>query len=128
MRAPNHRIAVEVQQVLDVPLYKSEHPVLGAKILRAVLDTIKAALRRHETVRINGFGMFKVVKRKPKPTPGNYLVEGLISDTIQYHSPKHYVIFQPALPLLAMLNLPEDGHEPNATERRAQKRWRRNED
>ena len=124
---PNRKLAREVQELLDIPVGRPPSIKPGTDILKAVLQTIKDALIRGESVYIRGFGTFKVVKRQPHPTPHNIITRKgpnkTYTDVIQHYHPRHYVIFQPSLPLLAMLNLPEDGHEPNYKERRAQGRW-----
>lgn len=122
-RGKPHPIAIEVQKILDEPLWRRAYPRLGTKVLRAVFNAIAQALKRGERVTIAGFGTFKVVQRKPRTTASNYLTQTQRRSEPRHYPPRHYVVFQPALPLLAMLNLPEDGYEPNYTERRTQSRW-----
>lgn len=127
MRA-DPKLSHEVQFLLQEPLLSRHYPQLGAKLVRAVFTAIKEALLRGETVYVKGFGTFKIVDRKPHPTPNNILTNHhrapIYANELRRHRPRKYVIFKPAVPLLAMLNLPSDGYEPNYTERRSQKRWR----
>jgi len=124
-RQPNKALAMEIQQILDVPLSNRAYPNFGTKILKAVLQTIKKALLNGEKVYIKGFGTFKVVERTPRPTPNNILTNDEngkplgFDPTLRHYRPRKRVIFEPSLPLMAMINI----DSPNYKERRTARRW-----
>ena len=118
---PNKKLARLIQELLDLPKLQD-----ATKLLRMVLHAMSAALLRGESVCIRGFGTFKVVERKHRPTPNNILTNDhkgpvVYSPELLYYKPRRVVIFEPSVPFQAMLN-PDS---PNFEERRAQLRWQR---
>ena len=129
MRQPNRKLALEIQTLLDEPLYQWRSPNYGTKILNAVLDAVADALHRGEKVYIRGFGIFKVEERRPVPTPSNIVTNdrhgrpSVRAQGLRYYKPRLQVIFQPSMAFMAMINMPDSGATPNHKERRAQLRW-----
>lgn len=107
-----------LMEVLDVDRLTAK------RVLLAILRAIVTGLSRGEIVYIRGFGTFKVVQRHHRPTPNNILTNGpngplAYSPELLYYPPRRVVIFEPSLPLMAMLNM----GSPNYKERRTQRRW-----
>ena len=118
---PNKKLAKLIQELLDLPKLQD-----ATVLLRIVLQTMSTALLRGESVCVRGFGTFKVVERKHRPTPNNILTNDhkgpvVYSPELLYYKPRRVVIFEPSVPFQAMLN-PDT---PNFEERRAQLRWQR---
>lgn len=116
---PNRKLAGEISYLLQ------ESQQVGRKVLLAVLQVIKDALLRGEKVYIRGFGTFRVVERTPKRTSKFIVVSDgwrnpvAVSEAVVQHRRRSYVIFEPSLPLMAMMNL----DSPNYKERRTQRLW-----
>lgn len=116
---PNKALSRLIADVLECDLSKATN------ILRAILQTIKEALLRGESVQVRGFGTFRVLRRIHRPTPNNILTNDRRGRPVAraagllYYKPRRVVVFEPSLPLMAMLNL----DTPNYKERRAQRRW-----
>lgn len=118
---PNKRLARLVQELLDLDSLQD-----ATRVLRATLQSIKAALLNGETVYVKGFGTFRVVERTHRPTPNNILTNDshgptAYAQTLRHYKPRRVVIFEPSLPLMAMINM----DSPNYKERRCTTRWRR---
>lgn len=119
---------MELHDLLGIPLQR-KNPSIGRKIIRTILQAITDALHRGEAVYIKGFGTFRVIEKAPRPTPHNILTSrgrnrptSFAGDRRSY-APRKYVIFQPAMALMAMLNLPAAGTAPSYKERRTQRQW-----
>lgn len=115
---PNKQLALLIQELLDLPTLRE-----ATKILRAVLDVIKTTLLRGESVHIRGFGTFKIITRTRRPTPNNIIANApqpVMAVGLKHYQPRLVLIFEPSLPLCAMINM----DTPNYKERRSQLRWR----
>lgn len=115
---PNKALALMLHDLFDEPLDR-RRASWGTDVLSAILRTIQSAIHRGEDVYIKGFGTFIVVTRTPNPTPNNYLTHTIQAKGLRRYSPRKYVIFEPSLPLTAMVNL----DTPNFKEHRAHQRW-----
>jgi nucleoid DNA-binding protein len=109
--------AIDIHDLLDIPLDKNGDPSLGTKILRAIIATMRDALHRGEDVKIPGFGIFRVVEWKPKRTGNNIISQdGTRSPVPLERMSKRVVTFIPAEQLKAMLNLGTTWDEKRAME------------
>lgn len=58
-----HHLALDLHELLDIPLSKTRRPKAGNRIIRAIRQAMTQTLQRGESVRLNGFGQFRVVER-----------------------------------------------------------------
>ena len=98
------RLAREIADVLELPHRGRQDEAWD--IMNAVLKAIIEGLYRGERIRIDGFGTFRIaehpsVLRRLCFYP--YLGKGQHSEIVRLPS-KKYVRFEPAKPLLRMLN------------------------
>ena len=117
---PNRSLALDIEELLRGEFHPL--PLKGTRVLQAICQAMKDALLRGESIAIEGFGIFRVVERTPKRTSQFFLTNNPAlgrSATILAHHRRRYVIFEPSMVLMAMLNL----QSPNYKERRAQRRW-----
>ena len=117
---PNKQLSLLIAELLETT------NVEATRILQTVLRVVKEALQSGKQVYIKGFGTFKIIERTHRPTPNNILTNDThgpvaYAGSLRYYQPRRIVIFEPSLPLSAMLNL----DTPNYKERRSQLRWRR---
>ncbi len=102
-------LAREVCTVLELPYHDLDRkPCLP---VNAIFSTITKALRRGESVKVDGFGIFEVRTRAPTRCPVSWFYG------VKTHTPyrtiidlpeKQFVIFKPSKTLLRSLN--EDSH------------------
>ena len=117
---PNKQLALLLQEILDLPDRRS-----STIILRAVLQAMKGALQNGEGVYVRGFGTFRIIERTHRPTPNNILANNprgrpvAYSPVLSHYKSRRIVIFEPSIPLMAMLN----PSSPNYKERRCQRLW-----
>jgi nucleoid DNA-binding protein len=106
------QLAKEIMNVLEIPVREEGE---GRKILRIILEVMTKALWRGDSIKIEGFGTFKV-KERPAGVSGHLFVtpEDFSPVPIAYPAKKR-VVFTPSTALLAKLN--ED--DPNVDEARA---------
>ena len=100
------QLAELIHDLLDIPNDGHGNPIVGLKIVNAIITTMIAALQRGEDVEVKGFGIFRIHTRKPRRTGNNFLL-----NRPNIHSPvpitwptKKYVRFYPAAQLRALLN------------------------
>jgi nucleoid DNA-binding protein len=106
------QLAREIMNVLEIPVREDGE---GRKILRAILEVMTKALWRGDSIRIEGFGTFKV-KERPAGVSGHVLVTSKNFSPVPIaYSAKKRVVFTPSMAILAKLN--ED--DPNMHEARA---------
>lgn len=101
-----YKLAREIHDLLDLPLSKHGDPEKGLAIIKAITTVMAAALHRGESVRVNGFGIFKVVETKgTRRTGNNFALQSgeRYAGTLQ-HLPKKYVKFIPSEQVKALLN------------------------
>ena len=100
------KLALEIHDLLDIPLDNHGEPRKGFEIINAFKSTMVSALRRGEHIRVNGFGIFRVVETKGKRRTGSNFARqtGERYGTTLEHLPKKYVKFIPSEHLKAMLN------------------------
>lgn len=108
----NIKLGYIVSEVLELP--KENHRWTGPayKAVRAVFNTITAALQRGEEVKINGFGIFKIRTLPARRQYLSFSINGKVPFTGGYMANlplRKYVHFQPSKVLLRMLN-----QDPNA--------------
>lgn len=97
-------IATEIADILELP--RRGRKGKAWRIANAVVQAMTTALCRGETVRVDGFGMFKIRERAPRLHHYYYfpyLGKGQHSE-IAMRPGKKYVQFFPARTLLRMLN------------------------
>lgn len=118
-RSANRALANDIHILIDEPLDHHGDPALGYKIIYAITQAIKDALKRGETVSVRGFGKFYIVQGKARRTGNNIITQqGVRSPVPMQHRAKSYVVFQPSEQILAMLN-----HGTTWDEKRAMEIW-----
>jgi nucleoid DNA-binding protein len=112
------RLALQIHDLLDIPLNKHNDPDVGFKIIRAISTTMRDALKRGESVSVRGFGKFRVVEPKGIRRTGNNIARqsGERYAAPLQHMPKRYVKFIPSEQLKAMLNSGTTWDEKRAME------------
>ena len=114
---PNKQLALVIQELLDLPTLRE-----ATQLLCMVLRVIKDTLLLGEPIYVKGFGTFKLVERIHRPTPNNIVTNApqpVMAVGMKYYKPRRVLIFEPSLPLMAMMNM----DTPNYHEHRAQLRW-----
>jgi len=118
-------LALAIHELLEIPLDKvKRYPSEGLKLVAIILNTISDALRRGESVEIDGFGTFKVWKPRKSWTLKTPIIyrEGqvtLLSDEPQTFPGKTKIFFRPSIHLRAMLNV----DSPTWKEAKAISKW-----
>jgi len=101
-----YKLALEIHDLLDIPLDNHGEPRKGFEIIKAVTTAMSGALKRGEPVRVNGFGIFRVVETQGTRRTGSNFARRTgerYAGTLQ-HLPKKYVKFIPSEQIKAMLN------------------------
>ncbi len=115
----HRKIAMEIHELLDLPLDKHGEPVLGYTIVRTIAKAMREALQRGESIRINGFGIFKPYLRPSHRTGNNIIKRGIANSPVAIEwGPKTFAKFTPSEQLMAMLN-----QGVNWDEKRAMESW-----
>lgn len=94
----------ELSDILELPRLHANGE--SWRILNAILKTITSALQRGETVKIHGFGIFKIRTRRAHRYHAYFyprLGKGQHGEICMLPE-KQYVFFQPSKVLLRMLN------------------------
>lgn len=100
------QLAELIHDLLDFPNDGHGNPVIGLKVVNAILTAIAGSLHRGEDVEIRGFGIFRIHTRKPKRTGNNFLLNrpNIHSSAPITWPSKKYVRFYPAAQLRALIN------------------------
>ena len=121
-------LALEIHELLDIPLHKGMYPREGMRIIRTMIQAMTEALQRGEYIPVSGFGKLEIVTQPERSMPQQCLHKdnalglkhpGLYSDHRYISPPKKIIKFRPAVGLMAMLN----HATPNYRERIAISNW-----
>jgi nucleoid DNA-binding protein len=100
-------IARELHRLFDFPDDHQRY-TKARQIVRAVFEAITIGLRRGEDVRVNGFGIFRIIDYTPKPSRMHFITQSAIkSPALITHRTRKKVIFIPSEQLRAMVNGPK---------------------
>ena len=129
-------LARELHELLELPMsvlhssggFRYERPLKGTFIIRTIIKTMVDALQRGESIRIPGFGTFKVESRN---VPSGGAIRASTKDgriigntkTSIPHPPKQKVVFYPSVHLQAMVNL-KFPNVPNYHQKIAIESWK----
>ena len=100
-----HHLALDLHELLDIPLSKTRRPKVGNRIIRAIRQAMTQALRRGDYVTIQSFGTFKVLEKPSRKLPARILsAEPFILSREPFYSRAHKaVVFKPSVTLRAMV-------------------------
>ena len=99
-----HHLALDLHELLDIPLSKTRRPKAGYAIIRAFRYAMTQALRRGEPITINGFGQFYI--KKWTPAAGRRIVSSkpfVLTPEFVPSKPRKAVVFKPSNILRNML-------------------------
>jgi len=119
------KLVPDLLDLLDLP-HTNASKAKGRQVLRAILQSITAALHRGESVSVRGFGVFQVVTRKRN---NGHLIawsDGFGKPKFKSSPSPHevkYVVFKPSTSLEAWVNL-QGGFALTDRQRLATRYWK----
>lgn len=110
------QLALDLHELLDIPLSKTRRPKVGYQIVRAIRQAMTQALRSGDYVTIQGFGTFRVVEKPPRLMRVRILsgIPFVLSREPSYSKAHKVVVFKPSVTLRAMV----EGDNPTVAVRK----------
>ena len=110
------QLALDLHELLDIPLSKTRRPTAGYTIIRAIRHAMTQALRRGDYVTIQSFGTFAVIEKPPRKLHARILsgTPFMLSRQPWYSQAHKAVVFKPGVTLRAMV----EGDNPSYSVRK----------